>query len=101
MADVILYNGTVLTMDDARPEATAIAVRDGRVLAVGGSEVLDLRADGTEMIDLRGRTVCPGFIDAHHHITLAAWYARGIDLLGCRSVDEALERIAVGSTLLP
>lgn len=72
MLDTILHSGAILTMDDGSPTATAIALRDGRVLAVGSDEILALRRDATEMIDLRGRTVCPGFIDAHHHITLAA-----------------------------
>lgn len=96
MTDLILHNGTILTMDEQEPHATALAVRDGRVLAVGGDDMLGLRRDTTDVIDLAGRTICPGFIDAHHHITLAAWYARGVDLLGCRSVEETLERIATG-----
>lgn len=101
MHDLIYHNGTILTMDDAQPQATAIAVRDGRILAVGDDAVLNLRVDTTELIDLRGRTICPGFIDAHHHITLAAWYVRGVDLRGCRSVDEALARIAAGAAATP
>jgi predicted amidohydrolase YtcJ len=96
VSDVILYNGSILTMDERRPRATALVVRDARVLAVGGDGVLALRRDATEVVDLRGRTVSPGFIDAHHHITLAAWYARGVDLLDCRSVAEALERVSAG-----
>ena len=102
MVDLILRGGTILTMDDARPEATALAVRDGRVHAVGSDDdMLPLRADNTKVIDLRGRTVCPGFIDAHQHITLAAWYARGVDLLGCCSAEEALERLAAGTAANP
>ena len=96
MVDLIFHNGTILTMDAEQPAATALAVRDGRVYAVGDDELLALRGETTEVIDLDGRTVCPGFIDAHQHITLAAWYARGVDLYGCRSAAEAIERIAVG-----
>ena len=94
MTDLIFHNGTILTMDEQHPQATALALRDGEVLAVGGDELLVLRRDRTDVLDLAGRTVCPGFIDAHHHITLAAWYARGVDLHGCRSVEEAMQRIA-------
>ncbi len=99
MNDTIFYGGTILTMagkadprDDAGP--TAVAVRDGRIAAVGSDEeALSLRRDGTTLVALQGRTVCPGFIDAHHHFTLAAWCQLGIDLSGCRSAAEAIERI--------
>lgn len=94
MSDLLFHNGTILTMDAARPPATALAIHDGRVLAVGGDDLLALHGDAAEVVDLAGRTLCPGFIDAHHHITLAAWYARGVDLGGCRSVEEAAQRIA-------
>jgi predicted amidohydrolase YtcJ len=94
VTDTILFGGTILTMDGGQPAATAIALRDGRVVAVGGDEVLALRSERTELIDLEGRTACPGFVDAHHHITLAAWYERGIDLKGCRSRRDALTRIS-------
>lgn len=94
MTDTILFDGTILTMDDRQPETSAMALEAGQVQAVGGGEVLALRRGHTQMIDLQGRTACPGFIDAHHHITLAAWYERGIDLKGCRSRREALDRIA-------
>jgi predicted amidohydrolase YtcJ len=95
--DIILHNGVVLTMDEQRPQATAIALRDGRVLAVGGDdEVLSLRRDATALLDLDGKTVCPGFIDAHHHFTLAGWCQLGIDLAGCRSAADVCLRIAKG-----
>ncbi len=94
MHDVILSGGTILTLDDHQPRATAIAIRGGEVMAVGDEEVRSLRRDTTEMIDLAGRTVCPGFIDAHHHLTLAAWCQLGVNLAGCRSVNEVLGRVA-------
>lgn len=101
MADAIFHNGVVVTMDAGQPNATAIAVRGGRVLAVGGDEILALRRDDTAMHDLAGRTACPGFVDAHHHITLAAWYERGADLRGCRSAAEAAGRIAAHAAASP
>jgi len=94
MSDVILFGGTILTMNDQQPEVSALAFQSGRVQAVGGDEILSLRRDHTQLIDLEGRTACPGFVDAHHHITLAAWCERGVDLKGCRSRSEALNRIA-------
>ncbi|MCW3098895.1 MAG: putative metal-dependent hydrolase with the TIM-barrel fold [Chthonomonadaceae bacterium] len=67
----IYKNGTILTMDEASPRAEAIAVgRDGRILAVGSeSEVGSLANRDTRTIDLRGRTLMPGFFDCHLHLT--------------------------------
>lgn len=93
MTDVILYGGTVLTMDDTCSQASAIALQAGRVQALGGDELFTLRDERTELVDLKGSTICPGFIDAHLHLTLAAWYQRGIDLSGCRSKEEVLQRM--------
>ncbi len=61
----LFVNGTVLAMAPTFPVAEALAIRDGRVAAVGGTdEVLWLRDDGSELVDLGGKTVVPGFLDA-------------------------------------
>ena len=55
------------------PVAQALAVKDGRIVEVGGSdEILWLREDAYEVIDLEGRTVIPGFVDPHNHFSIAA-----------------------------
>ncbi|GAA1799455.1 amidohydrolase [Planosporangium flavigriseum] len=93
-ADLVLTGGRVITMSPSRDTATALAVRDGRVLLVGtDSEVLAARHDGTQVVDLRGRTVVPGFIDGHTHVELTS-YSRHIwtDVRG-RSVEEVLQTI--------
>lgn len=97
-ADLILTGGTVLTMDGRMPRATSVAIAGGRVLAVGNEELLGLRRDATEIIPLNGRTVCPGFIDAHHHLTLAAWCQTGVDLEGCHSKEEVLGSIRAAAS---
>lgn len=76
-ATLIYKNGTILTMDEAAPKAEAIAVgSDGRILAVGSErEVSNLASRETRTIDLRGRTLMPGFFDCHLHLL---WL--GIDL---------------------
>jgi predicted amidohydrolase YtcJ len=67
-ADVVLRGGNVITMDDARPRAEAVAIRDGRIQAVGtDAEVEALAGAATLVIELGGLTVMPGFIDAHQH----------------------------------
>jgi predicted amidohydrolase YtcJ len=67
--DTILFNGRVATMDPARPSATAVAIEDGRFLAVGDDrEILALRTSATVVIDLNRRSVIPGLIDSHTHL---------------------------------
>jgi predicted amidohydrolase YtcJ len=68
-ADLILYNGTVYTVDKTFQTEELVAVRKGKIAYVGTRDQLDiLRGPATEMIDLKGKTVFPGFIDAHAHM---------------------------------
>ena len=67
-ADTIFVNGDIVTMNDAAPSAGALAVKDGRVLAIGSeAEVMATRGPSTAMIDLAGRALLPGFLDGHSH----------------------------------
>ena len=67
-ATLVLRNGKVVTVDSAKPEAQAIAIRGYSILAVGTNEEIDrLVGDSTEVIDLNGRMVMPGFIESHGH----------------------------------
>ncbi|MFN2328735.1 MAG: amidohydrolase [Chromatocurvus sp.] len=66
--DHYYYNGTIITMDDDRPLAEAVAVREGRILAVGDTaDVLASAGNDARGIDLEGRTLLPGFVDSHGH----------------------------------
>ncbi|MBI4242215.1 MAG: amidohydrolase [Candidatus Rokubacteria bacterium] len=66
-------NATVLTMDPTLPTAEALAIRDGRIVAVGSTEeVLWCREGESELVDLEGKSVLPGFVDAHNHFAIAA-----------------------------
>jgi predicted amidohydrolase YtcJ len=68
-ADLVLHSGLVTTLDRANPAATAIAIKDGKFLAVGQNrEVMPLAGPSTKIIDLKGRRVLPGLIDNHLHI---------------------------------
>jgi len=68
-ADLILYNGKVLTADAKFRVAEAIAIKDGKVVAVGNNrEVLSHATAQTRRLDLKGRTVIPGIIDTHQHL---------------------------------
>jgi predicted amidohydrolase YtcJ len=69
IADVIYYDGTIITINDAQPQVEAVAVKDGKILAVGAKdELLKSKGDATKLIDLEGRTMLPGFVDAHGHV---------------------------------
>lgn len=68
VADLILWNATVLTMDPARPRAEAVGVKQGRVLWVGTNQrAQQHHTRDTKVIDCQGRTIVPGFVDAHCH----------------------------------
>jgi predicted amidohydrolase YtcJ len=86
--ELILYNANIITIDNRRPRAQAVAIADARFLAVGDNEqVRGLATGRTKKIDLGGRTVVPGFIDAHTHPAEAG-------LLHLRQVDCDLRSIA-------
>src|SRR5271156_1836894 len=68
-ADTIYYGGPIVTVNDAQPNAEAVAVKDGKILMVGTRSDLERFHKGTttQMIDLGGKTLMPGFLDAHSH----------------------------------
>jgi predicted amidohydrolase YtcJ len=69
LADMILHNGTIITVEKSQPVAQAIAIRGDLILAVGtDQEILALRGPDTAVIDLQGRAVLPGFIEGHAHL---------------------------------
>jgi predicted amidohydrolase YtcJ len=88
-ADLVLTGGRVATMDAARRWASAIAIRDGRVVAVGSDTAMRLAiGPRTRVIELRGRTVTPGFQDAHVHPVGAGLEMLRVNLLGHVVRDE-------------
>ncbi|WP_095169740.1 amidohydrolase [Pseudomonas sp. Irchel 3H3] len=69
IADLILHNGRLHTVDRAKPRASAVAIKDGRFVVVGNdAQAMALRGAGTQVIDLLGRTVIPGLNDSHLHL---------------------------------
>ncbi len=79
--DAILIDGAVWTMNANQPRAEALAIRDGRILAVGSSdEIRDLASAATEIVDLDGRMAMPGLVDAHCHPAKGAI----ADLFSCK-----------------
>ncbi len=93
-ADLVLLNGNVYTVDAAHPRAQAVAVRGGRVIFVGSTlEAKALIGAGTEVVDLEGRTMIPGMIDSHGHLSGLGSALRIVDLVGTRSYSEVIERV--------
>ncbi|MFF0519864.1 amidohydrolase [Actinomadura nitritigenes] len=92
-ADLLFTGGPVLTMDPARSRATALAVTGGRITAVGHDEVHDLAGPGTEVVDLRGRPLLPGFQDAHVHAVMGGIELGECDLTGTVDPAEYLRRV--------
>ena len=81
-ADAIWLNGPIITVDDHHPDAEAVAVRDGRIVAVGKRKtVLRYQGETTVMHDLQGRTLLPGFVDAHGHVFFVGFQAMSANLL--------------------
>ena len=94
-ADVILLNGTVYTVDSEFAVAEAVAVRGNRIAAVGSTEEMRaLVGPATLLIDLDGRTVIPGLVDAHVHLFGYAASLDRLDLVGTGSADEIAEMVA-------
>jgi predicted amidohydrolase YtcJ len=80
LAQLILYNANVVTMDRQRPQARLVAIRDERILAVSGNDELDeLRGPNTRLIDCQGKTVVPGFNDSHCHLFASMGRLRDVD----------------------
>ncbi|MFG2005355.1 amidohydrolase [Spirillospora sp. NPDC048911] len=92
-ADLFFTGGPVMTMDPARSRVTSLAVRDGRIVAAGHDEVKELVGPRTEVVDLRGRLLLPGFQDAHVHAVMGGVELGQCDLTGTTDVREYVRRI--------
>jgi predicted amidohydrolase YtcJ len=92
-ADTILVNGKFITVDSKDSIAEAVAIRDGKILAVGAKDaVMRHAASSTQIIDLHGRTATPGLIDAHLHFAeIGPLYS--IDLSHVRNIAEVLKAV--------
>lgn len=94
-ADIVLYNGKIHTLNDQQPLVPALAIRAGKVLALGDDgDIRQYLKPHGEAIDLEKRVVIPGLIDAHVHLSMYAEYLHNVDLMDTESVEQAVERIA-------
>jgi len=101
-ADLIITNARIYTVDETHPLADAMAVRGGKVQFVGSSgAVMALKGASTRMIDLNGRTVIPGMVDAHGHVDNLGLALRTVDLTGTSSYDEVIARVVARAKNTP
>jgi predicted amidohydrolase YtcJ len=92
-ADLIVRDGLVYTVDSAFSTAEAFAVKDGKILAVGkDKDILDAYSAG-QVVDAGGRTVYPGFIDAHAHFAGYGQSLFAVNLFDCASFEEVVQRV--------
>lgn len=96
IADLIVKNARVYTVDRARPRASALAVRNGRILALGG-DLSRYKGPGTREMDARGATIVPGFIDSHGHMASLGQGLETVDLRDAATAQEAVRRVAAAA----
>ena len=94
-ADLLLYNGKIYTVDNRFSVASAMAVKDGKILETGDSKTLLAQYNAKEKLDAGGKTVYPGFIDAHAHFLGYGLGLQNADLVGTESWEEILQRLQV------
>lgn len=101
-ADLILHNARVWTVDDVQPDAQAVAIRGNRIVKVGDdSDVLALKGERTRALDLRGKLVLPGFIDAHTHFENATGWFYEARLVDVNDETLLLQRLAETAGRVP
>jgi predicted amidohydrolase YtcJ len=94
-ADLIVHNAKIFTGNAAQPEASALAVKNGRIYSVGtDAEVLDLKNANTRVIDSRGRRLIPGIIDAHTHVLNESGYNYNVRWDGVPTLRRALAMLS-------
>lgn len=90
--DILYLNGNLITVDPSMPRASWLAVKDGRIAAIGMTDPPIGQAAKT--IDLEGRTVLPGLIDSHAHGTTTGWSLNSVNMAACTKVQDILDGLA-------
>ncbi len=92
-ADFIVFNGNIYTVNEAFDSAEAMAIKDGKILAVGTSKEIQKKYNTTNITNAEGKTIVPGFIDAHCHFLGLGINQQHVDLTGTKSFDEIIDRV--------
>lgn len=92
-ADMIVHGGNIYTATTER-QAEAVAVRDGKIVFVGAeAEAMSMKGDSTKVLDLKGKTMTPGFIESHAHIMGIGYNRLNVDLLKVKSYEELIQKV--------
>ena len=91
--DLLVINANIYTVDDDFSKANAMAVKDGKIIAIGSSEDLKTKYATLKTLDVERKTILPGLIDAHCHFFGLGLQQQKVDLTGTKSFDEVLQRI--------
>lgn len=92
-ANLIVYNANIYTVDSAFSVKQCMAVKDGKILATGTNEEIKAAYSSDSLLDAGGKTIFPGFIDAHCHFVGYGLGLQQVDLVGTKSFDDVIERV--------
>ncbi len=94
-ADIVFKNGTIYTVDDQESQVEAVAVKDGMIIALGSSDDISAyEGSETDVIDLNGKTMTPGFIESHGHLMGVGYNKLELDLMYVKTYDELVAKVA-------
>src|SRR5919202_5092345 len=94
MADLLIRNANIITLDPRRPRASALAISGGRITAIGETTEIETMAGDGPVLDLCGTTVVPGFIDSHVHFTGTGVRPFAVDLSLAHTTTDVLNLVA-------
>ena len=101
-ADLIVHGGRIYTVDPNRPFVDAMVIKDGKVVFVGPERLaMNYKGTATRAIDLAGKTVIPGMIDAHAHLSGLGSALRTVDLVGTTSYEDIIARVSARARETP
>ena len=94
LADYVFTNGKIYTVNQKQPWAEAVAVKANKIVYVGDAAGVDkLKGKNTQVVDLAGKMLLPGFVSGHDHLIASRWMNYGVDLYSAKSKDEYLKLI--------
>lgn len=98
-ADLIIYGGTIYTVNDKQPVAEAVVVRGDKIEYVGTQqEALRYKGEATQLLNLEGKVMTPGFIEGHGHLMGVGYNELNLDLMDVKNYDELVERVREAAT---
>ena len=92
-ADLIVQNALIYTVNEQFDTATSMAIKDGKIIAIGDDDTILKEFQADEIYDAQGKTIVPGLIDAHAHLYGYGLMLQNVDLTNSKSAEEALARI--------